>query len=164
MSMDGFGDWIGLGFRSLIGFGVLFGLLFLAVNLHAKMWRALVARYGQTKRTPVLARKIPETIVILKSDHNRLRFGWHQNYMQYNGTIISIIEDGLLISATPPNNIIYKEIYLPFNEIKIGSYLWMLWKEPYAISMDKASDLKVIISQDTLQWLRRNTGRAPFCP
>jgi hypothetical protein len=162
--MDWFGDLIGLGFRSLIGFGVLFGLLFWSVDIQAKMWRALVACYGQAKQTPVLARKIPETIVIFKGDYNSLRFGWRQNYMLYAGASFSILEDGLLITALPPGNIIFKDIYLPFDEMKIGPHPWMLWKEPYAISMDKASDLVVIIGQDTLQWLRQNTGAAPFHP
>ena len=160
--MDWFGDIIGLGFRGLIGFGVLFGLLFLSVHLQAKMWRALVACYGQAKQTPVLARKIPETIVISKSDDNILRFGWCQNYENYNWTIISILEDGLLISSITPVNTICKDIYLPFDEMEIEPHPWMLWEEPYAISMDKAPDLKVIIGQDTLKWLRQNTGRAPF--
>jgi hypothetical protein len=140
--MDWFGDLSGLWFRSLIGFGVLFGLLFLSFYLQAKMWRALVACYGQAKQTPVLARKIPETIVISKSDDNILRFGWRQNYGNYNWTIISILKDGLLISSITPVNTICKDIYLPFDEMKIEPHPWMLWEEPYAISMDKAPDPK----------------------
>lgn len=164
MSMDWFGDLIGLGFRSLIGFGVMFGLLFWVVNLQAEMWRALVARYGQAKQTPVIARKIPETIVISKSDYKGVRLGWRQDYASYSWTIISVLEDGLLISAIPPVNLVCKDIYLPFDAMDIGPHPWRLWKESYAISMNKASDLIVIIGQDTLQWLRQNTGRAPFYP
>ncbi|MEI8146592.1 MAG: hypothetical protein WCH83_14120 [Alphaproteobacteria bacterium] len=166
MSMDWLGDLIELGFRSLIGFGVLFGLLFWAFNVQGKMWRALVARYGQAKQRTVLGRKFPETIVIYNSSVQGWQLGGRPKYTTYFGTTISALDNGLLISAIPPIKFIYpfKDIYLPFNEMKIGPHPWMLWNEAYAISMDKASDLKVIISQDTLQWLRRNTGRAPFHP
>jgi hypothetical protein len=158
------GDLIGLGFRSLIGFGVLFALLYFSVNLHAKMWRALAAHYGQSKQTLVLARKIPETIVISKSGYKGLGVGWRQGYGLYSWTIISVLEDGLLISAIPPVNFVCKDIYLPFDGMTIERHPWRLWQEPYAISMDKASDLMIIIGQDTLQWLRQNTGRAPIYP
>jgi hypothetical protein len=162
--MDWFGDLIGLGFRSLIGFGVLFGLLSWALNVQVKMWRELVARYGQTKQTPVLARKIPETIVIYNSAVKGWQLGGRPKYTTYFGTIISVMEDGLFISAIPPVNLVLKGIYLPFDEMKIEHHPWMLWKDPCAISMHKASNLKVIIGQDTLQWLRQNTGQAPYCP
>jgi hypothetical protein len=162
MSIDWFGDLIGLGIRSLIGFGVLFSLLYLSVNLQAKMWRALRAHYCQAKHMPVIARKIPETIVMFKSDDKILRFGWRQNYAVYYWSIISIVEDGLLISAIPPVNLVCKDIYLPFEEMNITPHSWMLWEEPYAISMNQASDLMLIIGQETLRWLRQNTRRAPF--
>lgn len=166
MSVDGFGDLIELGFRSLIGFGVLFGLLFWAFHVQAKMWRALVARYGQANQTPVLARKFPETIVIYNAAVKGWQLGGRPKYTTYYGTTISVLGDGLLISALPPIHLIdpFKDIYLPFNEMDLRSHPWMQWKEPYAISMDNASDLKVIISQDTLQWLRQATGRASFGP
>ena len=162
MSMVWLGDLIGLGFRSLIGFGVLFGLLYLSVNLHAKMWRALAAHCGQSKQTLVLARKIPETIVISKSGYKGLGVGWRQGYGLYSWTIISVLEDGLLISAIPPVNFVCKDIYLPFDGMTIERHPWMAWQEPYAISMDKATDLMIIIGQDTLQWLRQITGRGLF--
>jgi hypothetical protein len=162
MSLDWLGDFIGLGFRSLIGFGVLFGLLYVSLNLQAKMWRALAAHYGQAMHTPVLARKIPETIVIAKRGANGWQQGWRQGFMRYPWTIVSVLEDGLLISAIPPVNLFCKDIYLPFDVMKIERHSWMLWQDPYAISMDKASDLIVIIGQDTLHWLRQNTGRIPF--
>jgi hypothetical protein len=164
--MDWFGDLIGLGFRSLIGFGVLFGLLYWAFNVQAKMWRALTTRYAKAKQKPVLARKFPETIVIYDSAVKGWQLGGRPKYTTYFGTTISTLEDGLLISAIPPINFIppFKDIYLPFREMDITSHPWMLWNEAYAISMDKASDLNVIFSQDTLQWLRQNTRRAPFHP
>ena len=164
MSIDWFGDLIVLGFRILIGFGLLFGLLWLSVNLQAKNWRALGVHYGQCNHMPSLARKIPETIVIFKGEGNSLRFGWRQNYTYYYWSIISVLEDGLLISAIFPVSIFCKAIYLPFEEMHIAPCSWMMWEEPYAISMDKASDLTVIIGKDTLYWLRQNTGRAPVCP
>jgi hypothetical protein len=166
MSIGWFGDLIDLGFRSLIGFGGLFGLLFWVNSVQAKMWRALAALYGQSTQTPVLARKFPETIVIYNSAVRGWQLGGRPKYTTYFGTTISTLEDGLLISAVPLINFIYpsKKIYLPFSEMRTARHSWMLWKEPYAISMDKASHLKVIIGQDTLQWLRQNTRRAPFYP
>lgn len=164
MSMSWFGDLIGLGLRSLIGFGVMFSLLYWAINVRARMWRELAGRYGKTNNAPVLARKFPDVVVILNIKDKHLRMGWHQNYYVYYGTIISVLEDGILISSIPPASFSCKDIYLPFSEMDIGPHPWMLWTEPYAISMDKASDLTVIIGRDTLQWLRQHTGRTPFHP
>lgn len=164
MSMDWFGDLFGLWFPSLIGFGVFFGLLYLSVNLQANMWRSLVTHHGNFKYTPVIARKTPETIVISKAGYKGLRLGWRQSYGLYSWTIISVLEDGLLISAIPPVNLVCKDIYLPFDVMNIEPHPWMLWQEPYAISIDKTSDIIVIIGQDTLQWIRQHTGRPPFYP
>ena len=164
MSLGWFGDLIELVFLSLIGFGVFFGLAFWGLYRSSEMWRALAARYGQAKHTPVLARKIPETIVISEAGSNGWRLGWRQGYALYSWTIIEVLEDGLLISAIPPVNLVCKEIYLPFDMMTIKSHPWMLWQEPYAISMKKAPDLMLIIGLDTSQWIRRNTGYAPFPP
>ncbi len=157
MVVDGFGDLIGLVFRSLIGFGVFFGLLYWAFNVQARMWRALVASYGQARQAPVLARKIPETIVINDTTVKGWQLGGRPKYQTYFGTIISVLEDGLLISAIPPISFIsaYKGIYLPFCEMKLEPYPWMLWKKPYAISMNKR------IQPESHHWSGHGTMASP---
>jgi hypothetical protein len=162
MVIETAGEMVAIAFRTLFGGAIVFVLLYVATRAHTTLWRVMADAYPYTKRGLFLARKIPETFVITKTGQKWGMPWFNPAYATYSWAYVSVLEDGLLISALPPASLICKPIFLPFHEMKTGAYPWMVWDSPVGLFMAKTPEWVIVLGRETAAWVGETTDAAAF--
>lgn len=150
---------------TLIGAAVFFGIMYLAVFLNSAWWRQISAQYAGKSGRRMVARKIPETIIV--TSRGGVRLAWPLRYWRiYAASAIKLHEDGLVITQIPPFNIMCPPLFLPFSEMEISETYWphlpLSGTEPCAIRMRRIAHTDIIVARRIVSWVRENLGDSPF--
>ena len=142
----------------LIGAAVFLALMLWVARNHSRMWRRLAADYAGPRREGRLATRL-ETFVI--ADRGA---GAPRDYRQYSGVKLALFPDGISAWAIPipPLNVGCPPLFLPFAEMAVAQTDWMLWSDPAALRMRRSPEIDLIISRDTLRWIREHIDASPF--
>jgi hypothetical protein len=144
-------------FPTLLGIAVFLGLMWWIIHANAAMWRKVAAHYQGDNRSPILATKGIETVVVTeRKDGSRLAINVFRNYA---GVRMVLRRDGLALSILPPLNISTPPLFLPFDEMELKETSWALWPQPYAIRMRRAPGLDLIVDRGVARWIRDNAER-----
>ena len=144
----------------LIGAAVFLALMLWVARSHSRMWRRLAASYAGPRREGAIATRL-ETFVI--ADRGA---GAPRAYRQYSGVQLALFLDGISAWAIPipPLNVGCPPLFLPFAEMAVAQTDWMLWTDPAALRMRRSPEIDLIISRDTLRWIRGHIDASPFGP
>jgi hypothetical protein len=145
-----------------LGAAVFLGLMWHLARAHSFQWRIVSKAYSGRATTSLLARKVPETIVITERGARGPLAPGGAGWRNYPGVRIAVHEDGLALSLVPPFNIMCPPLFLPFVDMEVGSTWWGLWPDPLAIRMKRAPKVDMIVAQDTVRWLRDHYEHGPF--
>ena len=145
-----------------LGAALFLGLMWYLARAQSFQWRIVSKAYSGRATTPLLARKVPDTIVITERGARGPLAPGGAGWGHYPGLRIAVHEDGLALSLVPPFNIMCPPLFLPFDDMEVASTWWALWPEPVAIRMKRAPKVDMIVAQDTVRWLRDHMNMVPF--
>jgi hypothetical protein len=140
-----------------IGLAVFLGLMWFVANAHAHWWRRVAEHYRRGRMPSVLARKVPETIIVTGLGNSGGNFG----YRVYGTSGIAIGEGGLILTQIPPFNFKCPPLFLPFAEMDLRETDWGL-SLAYALRMGGLPDIDVIVFPRVVSWIREHVTSAPF--
>ena len=140
---------------TLLGAAVFFGVMWQLSRAHSRMWRSFV-RYAAPPRTPALASKFPESIVITVRGRTGPLVMGNALYRLYAGVRISVHSDGLTLSLVPPFSVMCPDLFLPFSRLKLDRTSWGLWEDPFAIRMNGVDDADIVLDRSTVRWIREH--------
>jgi hypothetical protein len=142
----------------LVGAAVFLTLMRMIARNYSRMWRRLAASYAGPRRKGAMATRL-ETVVIAGRGAAQA-FG----HRQYSGVNLALFPDGISAWAIPipPLNVGCPPLFLPFAEMAVADTDWMLWTDPAALRMRRTPEIDVIISCDTLRWVREHIDVSPF--
>ena len=153
-----FGRLCMLGWK-IAAFAIVAFILWFALRAHSHMWRLVAARYRGKPASTAIARRLEVTVIAARD----LRMpGSFRKYRQYPGLLLHIHDRGIGLSLVPPFNLLCPPIFLPFDEMHLERTDWALWREPYALRMQRLPETDVIIGRDAVSWIRDHIQRAPF--
>lgn len=145
----------------LLGAAVFLAIIWWAINAHSYMWRFVSTQNPESKTASTVASKL-ETIVIARRGSSGPSFKGSATYRQYAGTIIRITPTGLTFSAIWPLSLVCPSFSVPFDQIDLRRTSWAMWDEPFALRLRNQPEYDVIVSRDTVQWVRSLTDQKPF--
>jgi hypothetical protein len=154
--MDAARHAIGLGFSMLIGAAVFWGLVWLMLRSQSLLWRRIAARYGALPQGERIARKVPETIVIVARTPGDKTVLGRFLFRQHAGADFAIHETGLALKLVPPFGLACPPMFIPFDAMTLAPTSWMLWRDPYALRMRGLDGLEIIIGRKVVHWLQEH--------
>lgn len=147
---------------TLIGLAIFIGLMWWAATANSQMWRLVATRYGRRGRRPIIARKIPETLIIAaRNSAGGIAYG-NLAYRLYGASAVAVRADGLELTQIPPFNVMCPPLFLPFDGMTVTETSWALWPQPIAVRMRQLPDLDIILRHETVRWIREHIDRTPF--
>lgn len=132
-----------------IGVTVFVGALGWALWTQSYRWRVLAAAYPNRTPGRSLAVRPIESLVASGAGH-----GWSS----YHGVRIEVAEEGLHLRLFPLFAAFSPPLFLPFAEMSTRRTRWYLNTGSFAISMQGAPGLDLIVSEDVLAWIRDHAG------
>ncbi|HEX2724920.1 MAG TPA: hypothetical protein VHN20_03765 [Beijerinckiaceae bacterium] len=156
--MKSFFSSLWAGAALLVGTAAFLALMLWVARNHSRMWRRLAASYAGPRRKGAIATRL-ETVVIAGRGTAQA-FG----HRQYSAVKLALFPDGLSAWAIPipPLNVGCPPLFLPFAEMTVAETDWMLWTDPAALRMRRSPEIDVMISRDTLRWIREHIDASPF--
>ena len=147
---------------TLLGVLVFALLAWWMAKAHSHMWRSVSRDYPKRSRSPAIAKKSMDTIVITRRGTSGPVLTGNVEYRQYAGALITMHDRSLSVSLLPPFNVLCPTIELPFDEMELRPTDWALWPDPFVLRMRRLRDVEIVLEGDTVQWVRSHTDMSPF--